>query len=148
MQEYGGGKAADQYLAQRVQGASPEQLVAMLLEAGQRFLNQAMNAMKNHDIPGKAKHLHRVSDIIVELTARLNHEEGGELVTNLNRIYDWWLNELFEAAQENNTDRLLPIQRQMGEFRITWEELHRKKSTAVQSSQPTGSSVSLDGLVV
>ena len=46
MQGYAGGKATSQYLAQRVQGASPELLVAMLLEGGQRFINLAVNAMK------------------------------------------------------------------------------------------------------
>jgi len=145
MQEYGGGKAAEQYLAQRIQGASPEQLVAMLLEGGQRFLNLALIAMQNRDIPGKARHLHRVSDIILELTIRLNLEEGGELVTNLNRIYDWWMRELFDAGQKNQPERLQLIQRQMGEMRATWEELHQKKTGA---GQPTSSSVSLDGLVV
>ena len=145
MQEYGGGKAAEQYLIQRIQGASPEQLVAMLLEGGQRFLNQAITAMKNRDIPGKARHLHRVSDIILELTVRLNHEDGGELVGNLDRIYDWWMRELFDAAQMNQPERLQLIQRQMGEMRATWEELHQKKSG---TGQPTSAPVSLDGLVV
>ena len=145
MQEYGGGKAAEQYLVQRVQGASPEQLVAMLLEGGQRFLNLAMTAMRNHDIPGKARHLHRVSDIILELGVRLNHEDGGEVVTNLDRIYDWWMRELFEGAQNDRPEKLQLIQTQMGEMRATWEQLHQKKTGG---NQETKAAVSLDGLVV
>lgn len=144
MQDYGGGKAVEQYLAQRIEGASPEQLVAMLLEGGQKFLNLAMSAMKSQDIAGKAKHLNRVSDIIIELTARLNHEDGGELVNNLDRIYNLWMKVLFEGAKTNQPERLLFIQRQMGEFRATWEELHQKKTRAARPSSVTAS---LNGLV-
>jgi flagellar protein FliS len=146
MQGYVGGKAADQYLVQLVQGASPEQLVAMLLDGAQRFLNQVVDAINKRDIPTKARYVNRVSDIIEELILRLNHDEGGELVTNLTRIYEWWMNELFDASQKNQPERLELILRQMGEMRDTWEELHRKKSGVAQQQQakpPT----SLDGLI-
>jgi flagellin-specific chaperone FliS len=52
---------------------------------------------------------------------RLNHEEGGELVTNLTRLYEWWLNEVFAASQKNQPDRLEKISIQMGEVRAAWE---------------------------
>ena len=41
MQEYPGKKAADQYLAQRIQGATPEQVAAMLLEGSQHKARRA-----------------------------------------------------------------------------------------------------------
>jgi flagellar secretion chaperone FliS len=144
MQGYPGGNAADQYLVQRVQSASPEQLVALLLEGGQKFLNQALVAMKNKDIPAKARSLNRVSDILIELAARLNHQEGGELVGNLIRVYDWWMRELFEGSQRNQPERLTMIRNQMGEMRDTWEELHRKKYLAHASAN---TSTNLDELI-
>jgi flagellar secretion chaperone FliS len=144
MQAYGGGKAADQYLIQRIQGASPEMLAALLLEGGQKFVNLALVAMKNRDIPGKARYVNRTSDIIEELSTWLNQEEGGEVVVNLMRIYDWWMNELFEGAQQNQPERLELIGRQMGEMRGTWEELHLKNRRA---DQPGGPTASLDGLM-
>ncbi len=133
------GKAANQYLAQRIQGASPEQIVAMLLEGGQRFLNLALKAMKDRDLPNQARYVNRVADILVGLSERLNHEEGGELVENLVRIYDWWTNELFDGAMNSQPDRLQRILNQMGELRGTWEELHRRKTQGGQVSNPTNS---------
>jgi flagellar protein FliS len=144
MQGYAGGKATDQYLVQRIQGASPEQLVALLLEGGQRFATQALQAMKVKDLPNQARCVNRVADIIVELRERLNHEEGGELVENLIRIYDWWTNELFDGSMKGQPERLQRIVQQMGEFRVTWEELHRKKAGSGQP--PKGGPASLDGL--
>jgi flagellar secretion chaperone FliS len=144
MQGYPGGNAADQYLVQRVQGASPEQLVALLLEGGQKFINLALAAMKNKDVPGKARYVNRVSDIILELNLRLNREDGGELVTNLNRIYNWWTNELYDGARKNQPERLEMIRNQMGEMRNTWEEFHQKKYV---SHEPVSNTASLNELI-
>jgi flagellar protein FliS len=136
MQPAYSGNAADQYLVQRISGASPEQLIVMLLEGGQRFLTQAMTAMANRDIPSKARLVNRVSAIIEELMVRLNHEDGGDLVTNLTRLYEWWLNELFEGSQNNQPERLARIHRQMGEVRSSWEELARSQSVRVPAGEP------------
>lgn len=139
MQGHVSGKAADQYLVQRIQGASPEQLVAMLLEGGQRFLNLALQAMKTRDLPNQARYVNRVADIIIGLKERLNLDDGGELVENLIRIYDWWMDELFDAAMKNQPERLQVISGQMGEMRATWEELHQRKAGSSQPPNPTAS---------
>jgi len=139
VQGYVSGKAADQYLVQRIEGASPEQLTALLLEGGQRFLNLTLQAMKSRDLPNQAKYVNRVADIIVGLKERLNHEDGGEVVENLIRIYDWWMNELFDGAMKNQPERLQMILNQMGEFRATWEELHQRKTGNATPPSPTAS---------
>ena len=140
MQGYGSGKAADHYLLQRIEGASPEQLVAMLLEGGQRFLALALQAMKEHDLVNQPRYVNRVSDIIMALRERLNFDGGGELVENLTRIYDWWLDELFKASMQNQPERLQMISRHMGDLRTTWEELHQRKTSG---DQPPDASPSL-----
>ena len=145
MQEYPGKKAADQYLAQRIQGASPEEVAAMLLEGGQRFLNLTLQAMKNCDLLDQGKYLGRTSDIIFGLKERLNHEEGGEVVDNLIRVYDWWMHELYDGSLKNQPERLQRISKQMGEFKATWEELHRRKTAGGSSAAAPGA---LDGLSV
>ena len=130
MQPYFGAKPAEQYLTQRINGASPEQLVAMLLEGAQKFLIQAITATRNRDIATKARMVNKVSSILEELTIRLNHEEGGELVTNLTRIYEWWLRELFDASQKNEPERLVFIGTQIAEMRATWNELIQTRGSA------------------
>lgn len=145
MQEYPGRKATDQYLAQRIQGASSEQLAAMLLEGAQRFLNLTLQAMNNRDPLSQGRYLGRTSDIIFGLKERLNHEEGGDLVDNLDRIYDWWMHELYEGSLKSQPERLQRILTQMGEFKSTWEELHRRKTSGGPSTPTAGA---LDGLSI
>jgi len=143
MQAYGGGNAADQYLVQRIQGATKEQLAAMLLEGAERFLNGAIQAMERHDIQAKARYVNRVSAIIEELTIWLDLESGGELAVNLARIYGWWINELFEGSQSNDTARLTRILQQMGDIRTAWQQ---RATQPPPGATPDGGG-SLDGWV-
>jgi len=117
-------KASDQYLTQRVIGASPEQLMALLLEGAQRFLSQAVQAMGRKDFAAKGQALNRVSAIVEELAVRLDQEAGGDLVMNLTRLYDWWGREIIDAGAHLDPTRLERVSRQMGEMRQTWEQAH------------------------
>jgi flagellar protein FliS len=104
------------------------------MEAGQRFIGKAIQAMElsNHLEVGRC--LSRVTEIINEATLRLNHEEGGELVDNLGKVYDWWIWEVFEASSTKDTARLRSISHHMGEIRQAWEQLHQKLSGATTDS--------------
>lgn len=127
-------KASDQYLTQRVIGASPEQLVALLLEGAQRFLGQAVQALSRKDFAAKGQALNRVSAIIEELTLRLDHDGGGELVANLLRLYDWWGREIIDAGARLDTSRLEHASLQMGEMRQIWEQAFQMRVGAARSA--------------
>lgn len=142
MKGYTAGKATDQYLLQRIQAASPEQMAALLLEGGQRFINLTLVAIEQKNLTEQARCTNRVADIILELKERLNHQDGGEVVENLDRIYDWWINEVFDGAQNGQLERLKRVSALMGEMKETWEELHRRKATG--ASAPSGTSTSQD----
>lgn len=123
-------KAYDPELAQRVAEASPELMVAMLLEAAQRFLDQAIAAMHRNDHAMKGQAVNRVYAIIEELTARLNLEQGGDLASDLDLIYEWWSWELLQASAQMEPGRLEKMSGLMGELKQSWEQLHRSKLTA------------------
>jgi flagellar protein FliS len=120
--------SSDQYLAQRINAASPQQLVALLLEGGQRFLAQARQAMGRKDFAAKARSINRTLAIVEELVLRLDQEQGGELALNLARLYDWWSREILAASATKDEARLDRISRQMGELRQAWEQLERQGS--------------------
>lgn len=122
-------KAADQYLAQKVASATPEELVAMLLEAGQRFIGHGLAAMEKRDHATKGRHLQRVLQIIEELHVRLDLDGGGELVTNLSRIYNWWTREIMDGGMRMDPARLQRVAAHMGELREAWEQLAQRKKS-------------------
>ena len=127
-------QSADAYLAQRVMGASPEQQAALLMEAGQRFLGKGIKAIEQKDPLLTSRSLARVTEIITEAAFRLNHEDGGELVQNLLKVYDWWTSEIFHAASSKDVARLRVVSHHMGEIRQAWEQVHEKQSKGNQAS--------------
>lgn len=125
----------DKYLVQRVMGATPVQQAALLMECGQRFLGKAIKAMEQKDHFELSRCLSRVTEVINESTLRLNHEEGGDLVENLTKVFDWWTWEVFEASTTKDADRLTALSRHMGEIRQAWEQLHEKQVRALHGAQ-------------
>jgi flagellar secretion chaperone FliS len=100
---------------------APEHLVVLLLEGGQRFLAKAEEAIQHKDSMACRYFLKRVGSILKELHLRLNHAEGGELVENFIRLYDWWAREISEAGAQEDARRLKVVASQMGEIRKSWE---------------------------
>ena len=101
----------------------PEHTVIMLLEGAQRFLTKAEEAILSHDAMLRDFFLKRVLAILLELTKRVNCEQGGELVNNLIKVYDWWGREVLEAGEQGDAARLKVISSQMGEIRKSWEQV-------------------------
>lgn len=146
MQTYTGDRANEQYLAQRIVGATSEQLLAMLLEGGQKFIGLANASIQKQDVAGKTRYLHRTAEIVSELMLWLDPEESSDLVKNMGRIYDWWLREIYDASRTNDTARLSMVSHQMGEIRSAVEEWLRKNRKETSPVLPAASA-HLDGMV-
>jgi flagellar protein FliS len=113
-------KPTDQYFLQRVLTATPGQLAMILLEGGQRYLRQGIQAMNRKDYREQARCFSRTAEFVVELHQQLNVEEGGPVVENLMKIYDWWLRECMDASAARDARRLEYVAVQMDEMRATW----------------------------
>ena len=119
-------RSADTYLRQRILGAGPEQQAALIMEAGQLHLGKAIQALSSNDLPAATRSFLRVSEVLLEANIRLNHEAGGEVVENLNKLYEWWTKEIMVASATKDTVRLAAVVHGMGEIRQAWEQLHEQ----------------------
>jgi flagellar protein FliS len=107
-------------LEARIDAAAPQEVVAMLLEGASGFTDRVVLAIAQRDQPGKARMVNKVSAIIEHLVTMLNYEEGGALVDNLSRIYEFWLRELLDASAQDSAARLQRIAIQMGTLKESW----------------------------
>jgi flagellar biosynthetic protein FliS len=98
-------------------------MAILLLEGGQRFLVQLADAIRGNDPRLMGHFVRKVCAILDELHRRLNHEQGGELVDNLIRLYGWWRHEIAEAVDTGNVERLNRVRTQMGDIRQAWEQV-------------------------
>lgn len=115
----------EQYRQTAVQTAPPEQLVIMLYDGAIRFLEQAKAALlQGEDASAPAS---RAQEIIVELASSLNHEVGGEIASNLARLYDFWLQWLIQAQVKRDTAKIDEVLVMVRELREAWGSIAQAK---------------------
>lgn len=118
-------KGANQYrqvgATSEVAGADPHRLIQMLMEGALTRMSQAkgMIEIKNHE--GKAKLLGRVMDIIATLQSSLEHEQGGDISANLDRLYDYMNRRLLEASSTNDITMIDEVMSLLLEIKSGWD---------------------------
>jgi flagellar protein FliS len=127
-------RSAVSYLTQRALGASPEQQAALIMEAGQLHLGKAIQSLNRNDFYAAATSFIRVGEVIQEANLRLDLEGGGELASNLEKLYAWWMKEIMLASHAKDMQRLAAVAHGMGEIRQTWERYHEMKTGTVGAS--------------
>lgn len=91
-----------------VTGANPHQLVALLFDGLQQSLSTAKGAILSGDIPAKGRAISRAVRILEEgLKAGLDANRGGELASNLRRLYDYCI---FKTTEANLRNDVAPLE--------------------------------------
>jgi flagellar protein FliS len=118
-------KGANKYrqvgMTSEVEAADPHRLIQMLMEGALTRMSQAkgMIEQKNHE--GKAKLLGRVMEIIASLQSSLDHDKGGDISANLDRLYDYMNRRLLEASSANDTSIIDEVMSLLLEIKSGWD---------------------------
>ena len=88
--------AASHYARQRVETATPAQLIALLYGAGINAIRAGIAAIERNDRDELNRHLLRAQDVVMELRCSLN-PAAGEMATNLDAIYAYAFQRLVRA---------------------------------------------------
>ena len=99
-------RGLDVYKTTQVQSRTPLELVVMLYDGAIRFVGTARDAVERRDIPARRDALSKAMAIVSELQSTLNMDAGGEIATNLDRLYDYINERLITAAMKNSVEPL------------------------------------------
>lgn len=126
---------ANKYKQTSVMTASPGQVLIMLYEASIRHTRRAIESLDKGDMPAKGQAIGKVHDIVNELVNSLNHEIGGKVAEDLERLYNFMIEQLLKANLENRRDCLESVEKILTNLLEGWR-------VAVQnvSKQNAGSS--------
>ena len=136
-------KQQKEYLKTKIQTASKEQLVLMLMDGVIRFSEHGRKAIEEKDYEAKQKNLVRAQDIVIELVNGLDHEKGGEIATNLARLYTYAIKRLVDANMKDDTTGIDEVQHIFRNLREAWAVAMDKvsKNKAANSDSPVLESV-------
>ena len=92
---------ADRYLVEKVNTASPAELIGMLYDAGMVAMQASQAAIEAGQVGDAHRHLVRAQNIVIELRASLNLS-AGDLAHDLDALYDFLGRRLVEANVRKN----------------------------------------------
>ena len=109
------------YKQMAVTTSSPAQVLIMLYEGAIRNLRKATEAMDKKNLAEKGKYIGKAHDIINELNNSLNHEVGGEISKELERLYNFMITQLLKANIEGDRVALVGIQKNLETLLEGWK---------------------------
>jgi flagellar protein FliS len=110
------------YARTRIESASNEDVLVMLLEGAVDRCRQARAAIESGDRNLWNKHLHTVRAIFLELQMALDPAGSPELLTHLRNTYAWILHHSTETAKTGDLQRLHEVQRVVEVMYTTWSQ--------------------------
>lgn len=125
----------DSYRKTQIDTASPEALILMLYDGALRFINQAEDAFEAKNNEQISNALLRVQAIVTELMTSLDKEKGGEIASNLERLYLFFLEKLTDSNLKKNPEPMRQVKPLIEDLRNTWAEamkLNAKNPTTPQ----------------
>jgi len=106
-----------------VEGASSHQLISMLFDGIYERSAQAKGAIQQNDLSLKAKKVSESMKIIMGLREFLDFEQGGELATNLDALYDYVQRTLMQGHIKNDPSKFDECRTLLAQVSDAWCEI-------------------------
>lgn len=117
-----------------VVAASPHQLIVMLFDGALVALANAQQHMKAGQIAEKGQAISKAIAIIENgLRASLNKEVGGEIAANLDGLYEYMSNRLFQANLKNDQAMIDEVHGLLADLRGAWQAINPAAQQAAAS---------------
>ena len=116
----------NKYKQTSVTTASRGQVLIMLYEGAIKFSKQAIEAIHKKDLAEKGKYILKVQDIINELSLTLDHNIGGEISKELERLYAFIIDQLVKANITNDPKPIEDSKRILETLHEGWVEAIKK----------------------
>jgi flagellar protein FliS len=100
-----------EYLAHRVTGASPLELIRMLYEAAVQAVDQALEGLRSGDILHRGNSVSKAVEILSELRVSLRREVNPEYCDTLGGLYSYLQRQLIRAHAEKSEDLFQEVAR-------------------------------------
>lgn len=107
----------------RVEAADPHELINMLLQGARTHIAAAQGNIARQQIQEKGEHLSKALCIIAGLKSSLNQEDGGELASNLLKLYESLELMILKANLYNDEELLIQSNLLLGQVLEAWQSI-------------------------
>jgi len=107
----------------QVTEASPHRLIQMLMQGGLDRIYQARGALERGAFSEKGELLGKAIAIIGGLREALDREVEGDLVANLDKLYEYMIMRLLEGNRVNDPAKLDEVASLLREVKSGWDAI-------------------------
>ena len=116
-------------------------LIIMLYDGAIKNANFAVQYMESGEIEKVHDSLIKTKNIVTELLATLNMEQGGEIAKNLKSLYSYMFSQLIEANMEKKSEPVLSVIDLLKELRGAWLQIREKKKPEEEKVDSSGDDI-------
>lgn len=110
-------------LESRVAAATPHGLIQLLMQGGLERLAQARGAIERDQLAERGELISKTIGIVGGLREALDLEQGGELASNLDRLYAYMTERLLEANRNGDAAVLDEVASLLREVKSGWDAI-------------------------
>ena len=106
--------------------ADPHALITRMFDGALKRIAQAKGAVMRRQAAEKGEAISKAIAIIGSLEGCLDYDKGGDISTNLSRLYEYMNLRLAEANINNDVAKLDEVSRLINEIRSAWIQVPEK----------------------
>lgn len=114
------------YQKNKYETASPHKLISLLYGALLTNLKRSMQALDEGKTNIADTTILKSQDIISELMACINEEQGGEIASNLKQLYFYCYNQLVQAKIHKNKSNLQEVLEYVTDLKQAWDSIGKE----------------------
>ena len=133
----------DAYKKASVNTLDQNKLIIMLYDGAIKNANFAVQFMESGEIEKVHDSLIKTKNIVTELLATLNMDQGGEIAKNLKSLYSYMFSQLIEANMEKKSEPVLNVIDLLKELRGAWVQIKEKKKPEEKKGDVSGQGLKL-----
>lgn len=120
------------YVEGSVLSSDPVRLVMALYEGAVESAREARRCLENGDIWGRVKAVTKAVNILIELTVSLDHKKGGEIATNLARLYNYMQRKVMEGHARKSASAFEEVEKLLRSLLEAWKVVATEQKGALQ----------------
>ena len=102
---------------------SKGRLIVMLYDGAIKFMRLAIRELEAQNDEAKGRYINKAQDIINELNTILDMEAGGEVATNLRKLYVFMARHLSQANAKRDPQMIREVISLMEELNKSWRAI-------------------------